>query len=456
MMLVAHARARARRARRPAPPAMGPLVALWAITAAAALVLASSLGPEPPLRVPQGQQQVFLFIDPAIVASNSSSSHHDQQWEPVVPPAQKEPSSPLMAEKEIWEVRWDNTYPTTRWDEHMGKFRMWYGSSLSCDRTPKPSDAHPNTVDGCGHPTWHTQYPDQVPMQTQQGLSGILYAESVDGLHWTKPPLNLIPYGAKPGQGCTRVGRGPCVVSRPQPPCLNGSFGGGDLRRENLTLPEAVARCRSNARCAGFSAAAPPTSGGGGCPDNRTTLDVHFKDAYGARRLRRAVGWHSWADSSKGSDGGAMVNNTNIVAMHTGGDGVLYDLRDSNASRRYKLFGGIDFHLCTSRPASNTAVDGTAWPPCHLTGADYSADGIHFEHGANESTIPADQFYDVIGQNDGTLDVAIWDEHLGYYWGLVRVDAGFVGRPGPTNANPRRSEDHTTFSRIRDIAWAVV
>ena len=34
----------------------------------------------------QGQQQVFLFIDPTFVASNSSS-HHDQQWEPVVPTA---------------------------------------------------------------------------------------------------------------------------------------------------------------------------------------------------------------------------------------------------------------------------------------------------------------------------------------------------------------------------------
>ena len=27
------------------------------------------------------------------------------------------------------------------------------------------------------------------------------------------------------------------------------------------------------------------------------------------------------------------------------------------------------------RPASNVAVDGTSWPPCHLTGIDYSPDG---------------------------------------------------------------------------------
>ena len=96
------------------------------------------------------RQQVLLFVDPDVVACSDG-------WDAVVPPAQKDPASPMMTEKEIWEVRWDNTYPTTRWDETMGKFRMWYGSTLSCDRTPKPGDARPNTVDGCGHPTWHQQ-----------------------------------------------------------------------------------------------------------------------------------------------------------------------------------------------------------------------------------------------------------------------------------------------------------
>ena len=132
-------------------------------------------------------------------------------------------------------------------------------------------------------------------------------------------------------------------------------------------------------------------------PDNDTVLGFHFKDAYGARRLSPKRGWYSWLDTAKGG-ATPVVNNTNIIAMHTGGDGVVYDTRDTNASRRYKLFGGIDWHLCSNRPASNTAVDGTAWPPCHLTGADYSADGIHFEHGFNESTIPPNQFYDIIGR----------------------------------------------------------
>eukprot|EP01051_Picozoa_sp_SAG22_P004303 SAG22_NODE_227_length_14641_cov_11.007908_7_plen_418_part_00 len=313
-------------------------------------------------------------------------------------------------------------------------------------------------------------------------------------------PLLLSVYAySSCGAECSRVGRGPCIPdgARPFPACLAGRLAGGDLFLANLTLPAAVRRCRGSARCAGFSAAtgsAAAAAGGGGGPSNSTVFEFHFKDGYGARRLEKAAGWSSWQDAAKGG-GEGQVNNTNIIAMHTGGTGILYDERDANASRRYKLFGGIDWcvalsgtitldcwtsalpvsclltgvlpggcrHLCTARPASNVAVDGTAWPPCRLTGADYSADGIHFEHGANESTIPASQvcaahqpwpaintahpetmtavpatmamglflaclltlsfsvclslwprlvlqFYDVIGQNDGTLDVAIYDE----------------------------------------------
>ena len=36
--------------------------------------------------------------------------------------ARKDAMSPVMREKEVWEVRWDNTYPTTTYDEAMGKY----------------------------------------------------------------------------------------------------------------------------------------------------------------------------------------------------------------------------------------------------------------------------------------------------------------------------------------------
>ena len=48
-----------------------------------------------------------------------------------------------------------------------------------------------------------------------------------------------------------------------------------------------------------------------------------------------------------------------------------YDMQDKNASRRYKMFGGMHWEMCGTRPASNVAVDGTAWPPCKDLGALY-------------------------------------------------------------------------------------
>jgi hypothetical protein len=38
----------------------------------------------------------------------------------------------------------------------------------------------------------------------------------------------------------------------------------------------------------------------------------------------------------------------------------------------------------------------------------------------------------------------MWDPDLQAYWGLVRIDAGFVGKPGIANSNPRRTGRFTT------------
>ena len=147
------------------------------------------------------------------------------------------------------------------------------------------------------------------------------------------------------------------------------------------------------------------------------------------------------------------MNNTNVLVSGTGGTGIMYDANDRNASRRYKMFGGMHWEMCNVRPASNVAVDGTAWPPCKDLGAVYSADGIHFEFYKNASL--TDKYYDVVGQNDGTLDLAIYDEHLGHYWGLVRIDAGFVGKSGIENANPRRTGRFTTPDMRTNFTAAV-
>ena len=47
-------------------------------------------------------------------------------WTVHVPAVAKEPSNPLLVEDRLWDVRWDNTYPTARWDPAGRVFRMWW------------------------------------------------------------------------------------------------------------------------------------------------------------------------------------------------------------------------------------------------------------------------------------------------------------------------------------------
>ena len=86
--------------------------------------------PPVPTRDPE---RVWMFVDPFVVSAEAR-----QGWRATVPAVTKEPRSPLMRETEVWEVRWDNTYPTTRWDAAMHKYRMWYGSCVSCAKPPIP------------------------------------------------------------------------------------------------------------------------------------------------------------------------------------------------------------------------------------------------------------------------------------------------------------------------------
>lgn len=141
----------------------------------------------------------------------------------------------------------------------------------------------------------------------------------------------------------------------------------------------------------------------------------------------------------------------------------MYDLHEANTSRRYKALGSFwNYSPCGRRPKNPT--HGTKWPPCHCLGVAYSADGLHWDHAEEESKHdPGNQpGLDVVGQvrqdralpalilnlracikifrrtvsrfqsehlmltfmqDDGALDLAIWDSHLGSYWGLVRLDA---------------------------------
>ena len=71
-------------------------------------------------------------------------------------------------------------------------------------------------------------------------------------------------------------------------------------------------------------------------------------------------------------------------------------------------------------------------------GVAFSADGIHFDHAQDENKHDPGNApgLDNVGQNDGAMNLAIYDEEVpmpdgsqGGYWGLVRLDV--TGPPEP-------------------------
>ncbi|MET9806765.1 hypothetical protein [Streptomyces halstedii] len=77
-----------------------------------------------------------------------------------------------------WEPRFDNGYPNVFWDAHHKKFRCYYTLFL---RDPASLNTPPEKRRG----------QDYVIANRK---TGCCYAESVDGVHWTKPELGLVDF----------------------------------------------------------------------------------------------------------------------------------------------------------------------------------------------------------------------------------------------------------------------
>jgi hypothetical protein len=276
----------------------------------------ATLTPPPP-------EKVFLLVDPSVVAQRPAGV------DAIPGPVTKDPHNPLLREDRIWDVRWDNTYITARYDHERNRTRLWWNSQLTCkgDGTTVISPK-----DQCGHPTWHSTKAFDGYWPQQGALKGgLLYAESdIDGLEFAKPDLGIIPGMA---------------------------------------------------------------------------WDVAKKE-------------------------NAIVSNTSNILLQAEADpnrGVIYDAHEANASRRYKAFGSF-WNDEKQHPGDcqrpKEAKDGDVWPSCTNIGVAYSSDGIHFDHAQDESkNKPGNQpGTRDIGQDDGALDLAVWEEDLQEYWGLVRID----------------------------------
>ncbi len=68
-------------------------------------------------------ERVWLLVDPVVVADGGASSN-SAGWQVELPAPIKEPENPLLVEDKLWDVRWDNTYPTTRYDADAKLYKM--------------------------------------------------------------------------------------------------------------------------------------------------------------------------------------------------------------------------------------------------------------------------------------------------------------------------------------------
>ena len=158
---------------------------------------------------PISRGSTVLLIDPRIVDTVVGADL-------VLGAISKHPQNPLFGEdyfavqRRPWETRFDNVYPNIVRDPESGLFRVWYFSFLT--------DSDMADIPLAERPSRTYSSPDRE--------DGLLYAESTDGIHWTKPDLGLIDF-----QGS----RANNIVMSTQ---SHGIHSGGVLRDEHETDPD--------------------------------------------------------------------------------------------------------------------------------------------------------------------------------------------------------------------------
>ena len=114
---------------------------------------------------------------------------------------------PLLMEDRPWEHTFLNMFPSIWYDSRLSKYRVWYWAAVECNGTACPKDptARPAGTGMCDDA-------DSAPPGMPRGASfrpfsaAILYAESEDGIVFTKPSLNLTALGGSKDNNAVLVG----------------------------------------------------------------------------------------------------------------------------------------------------------------------------------------------------------------------------------------------------------
>ena len=175
---------------------------LW--TSLCGLGILSSVAGAAPVAISNGPQ---LFLDDYLIARMDNLERSLQQ-------PTKHPSNPLVVQHFPWERRTISVYGTVLYEPDLGKFRMWYLGSADPDAVPEyymcyaesedgvgwtkplvtraempPYEEHNVVVPG-GHGMCVMRKPDEPdPQKRYRGLGGDIIAYSPDGLDWTMQPF---------------------------------------------------------------------------------------------------------------------------------------------------------------------------------------------------------------------------------------------------------------------------
>jgi len=129
-----------------------------------------------------------LFLDDHLVRSAENLKRAVRQ-------PKKHAANPLIVREHPWERRVIEIYGTILFDAQTGTFRCWYLSNEYRDGIPD-NPAHPRTAE-----------------------YATCYAESVDGVRWTKPMVGLEPFGVHTKHNIVIAGtHGFCVMPTPDDP----------------------------------------------------------------------------------------------------------------------------------------------------------------------------------------------------------------------------------------------
>ncbi len=139
---------------------------------------------------------VQLFLDDHLIAASHNITRRLEQ-------PRKHPRNPLIVRDQPWEKRFIELYGTVLYDARLRKFRCWYVANEHKDGVPDTPD----------EPTTAEYY--------------ICYAQSTDGIEWTKPLVGQGKFGTHDKHNIVIPGgHGFCVLPTPDDPDPRGLFKG--------------------------------------------------------------------------------------------------------------------------------------------------------------------------------------------------------------------------------------